>query len=219
MAQRGNFDIILCNSALLLFSVHFGGMWRPCFSAPVHSRLKRTSGWAKGGRLGSGSISSAPPPPRSDADHCVALVLQRAALRPLLSRDASLHALTARLSPWGWNRVAFVESAAFMTFPYEIYYFAPKRGFIPPATQGFPPVSSQQGSLLRPCPHAHSSAPRWPQRPALQPEGASHQTAAPGWRGWAGRGWGSAGTGEPELEQELDQPLAAEWSLPKACRG
>lgn len=190
----------------------------PLFQSPSPLQVKKnkrlSEAWAARVRLHLFRPATASP-----LDRCVPSVLQRAALRPLLSRDASLCVLTARLSPWGWNRVAFVESAAFMTSPCEVYHFATKRGFIPLATPGFSPVSSQPGSLLRACPHAHSSAPRWPQRPALQPEGASHQTAAPGWRGWADRGWGSAGTGEPELEQELDQPLAAEWSLRKACRG
>lgn len=134
-------------------------------------------------------------------------------------REASLSALTARFSPWGWSRIAFTESAAFMKSPYEVLHFAPQRGFPPPPAilGSLPPLLPD--SLLRRCPHAHSSAPRWPQRPALQPEGASHQTAAPGWRGWAGRGWGSAGTGEPgagaEAEPTVSRRMESPNSLPR----
>lgn len=152
----------------------------------------------------------------------VTLVLQSAALCPLVSRrrEESLSALTARFSPW--SPAAFIESAAFMKSPYKVLHFAPKRGFffLPPAILVSPPLPCSRTPSSGPCPHAHSSAPRWPQRPALQPEGASHQTAAPGWRGWAGREGGDPR--EPasrELEQKLDQARAGEWSLPTACRG
>lgn len=130
-------------------------------------------------------------------------------------------ALTARLSRWGWNRVAFIEYAAFMTSPCEVYHFAPRRGFSPLATLGFLWFARRRGSLLCPCPHARPPLPRGgpSTQPSSQREPVNRRQHLAGEVGQAGRGWGSAGTCQPSKSRSWIYLGAAEWSRLTACRG